>query len=86
MGIDRSSLPRPLHYYSQVFGQLSRRTGWVKVKCLFHNDKVPSLGVNLDSGHFKCHACDARGGDIIAFVMRLHDCDFKTAIQILEAA
>jgi DNA primase len=38
--------------------------------CPFHEDKKPSLRVNLATGRWACMACGLRG-DLVAFVMRL---------------
>ncbi len=34
------------------------------VKCIFHDDKKPSLVVNFDTGAFECKSCSKRGTDI----------------------
>lgn len=46
--------------------------------CPFHCDDNPSMSVNLNTGLFKCFACDV-GGDSFSFYQRLKGCDFKTA-------
>ena len=48
-------------------------------------DKHPSLSINFDTGGFFCHACGARGGDLLAFHMRRHGLDFKAAARELGA-
>lgn len=50
--------------------------------CPFHEDHDPSLSVNFKTGLFKCFACDA-SGDVFAFYMRRHGCDFKEALAAL---
>ncbi len=50
--------------------------------CPFHEDHNPSLSVNLETGVFNCFSCDAQG-DVFAFYMRRHGCDFKEALQAL---
>ena len=61
--------------------------------------KFPSLGepftikyeqrnfrVNVESGAFRCFSCDAKGGDIIAYVMLRHDLDFREALESIADA
>jgi hypothetical protein len=68
--LDRDSLPSPIQYLSQR-GLLKRgaRGNWASITCPVHkngNEANPSLRVNLIDGHFKCMACGASGGDIVA--------------------
>ena len=39
-------------------------TGWSprKIRCVIHEDRNPSMTVNLETGHAKCWSCGA-GGD-----------------------
>ncbi len=48
--------------------------------CPFHNDKNPSLSVNIESGLFRCFACDVKG-DIFTFYQKLKGVDFPTALK-----
>lgn len=52
------------------------------VKCVFHNDRSPSLLIDTQNG-FHCFACGARGKGAIDFVMRLQNCSFREAINEL---
>ncbi|HOT37754.1 MAG TPA: CHC2 zinc finger domain-containing protein [Candidatus Latescibacteria bacterium] len=63
-----------------------RANGWVDGGlCPFHDDhNAGNFRINLDNGAFKCFACGARGGDIIAFVMRRRRVSFPNAIAILR--
>ena len=49
-------------------------------KCPFHEDKTPSLSVTPSKGLFHCFGCGA-SGDAIAFVQRIEDLDFRTALK-----
>jgi DNA primase len=52
--------------------------------CPFHHDNKPdSFRVNLISGAYKCFACGAAGGDIVAFVMALYAMQFAEALAKL---
>ena len=50
-------------FYSKYFKDLKSIPPKQNVLCLFHEDKIPSLSVNLESGLWYCHACK-KGGDI----------------------
>ena len=39
----------------------ARRSGWVKMKCPWHDDRNASAAVNYDANRFKCHACGTAG-------------------------
>ena len=82
---DRSLLPTPAEYYSQEFPNMRIKSEWVKVCCPFHDDHNPSLGINMVSGHFRCHACGAKGHDVLAFQMQRYQQTFKQAAIALGA-
>ena len=68
--LDRQSLPSPLRYLTER-GLLNTtpRGEWAAIRCPAHKggeERHPSLRVNLVDGHFKCHACGAKGGDVLA--------------------
>ena len=50
--------------------------------CPFHNEKTPSFAVREDKGTYHCFGC-GEGGDIISFVMKSENVDFKEAIKEL---
>ena len=52
--------------------------------CPFHDDKNPSLSVNLETGAFNCHACGAKGKDPVDLCMKVWGTDFKATMQELE--
>lgn len=51
--------------------------------CPFHADTGPSLSVNFKTGLFNCFGCSAQG-DVFAFYMLRHGCDFKEALKALR--
>jgi hypothetical protein len=51
-------------------------------RCPFHEDDNPSLGVNMNTGLWRCHGCQAHG-DVFGFYEQKHNVDFKTALQEL---
>jgi hypothetical protein len=84
--VDRASLPSPLAYLKQRGAFTTKPRGeWASICCPSHkggDEQHPSLRVSLTDGHFRCHACGAKGGDVIAlhrlatglgFVEAVHD-------------
>ena len=47
--------------------------------CPFHNEKTPSFVVTPSRQIFKCFGC-GEGGDVIAFLMKINNQDFKEVI------
>ena len=82
---DHSLLPDPLVYYRREFPNLKIRPQWAQASCCFHDDKTPSLSVNLVEGHFRCFSCGAKGGDIIAFHQLKYGKSFIEAVTDLGA-
>ena len=77
----------PQEFYAfQVPGLNVKRVGWIDGGlCPFHSDSNKgSFRVNTLNGSFKCFACGASGGDIIAFTIKYYAIDFKQAIQQLK--
>ena len=50
--------------------------------CPFHSEKTPSFVVSPEKQIFHCFGCGA-SGDVIKFIMRIEDVDFKTAVKEL---
>ena len=83
-GLNRSLLPPALEYYRYHSGMKLIGTGeWRTALCPFHDDKSPSLRINIRNGAFKCFVCEAKGGDIIAFHMKRHSLPFIEACKSL---
>ena len=82
---DRSRLPSPASYYDAQGLALKGEGAWRDTVCPFHADTKPSLRVKIETGAFKCMACGAHGGDVLAFHMQRHEMDFKTAAVSLGA-
>ncbi|MDR0871307.1 MAG: DNA primase [Planctomycetaceae bacterium] len=60
-----------------------RRSGALYVgHCPWHEDRRPSFQVNPVRQTFKCYPCDI-GGDVFSFVMKMENCGFKEALEIL---
>ena len=81
----RDRLPSPAAYYAEQGLQLRGNGEWRSAFCPFHGDTRPSLRVRLESGGFRCMACGARGGDVLAFHMQRYGLSFKEAARALGA-
>ena len=77
---DKHRLPTPAAYFDLFGPPLTGRGTWRDAVCPFHKDTRPSLRVNVDRGHWRCMACGARGGDVLAFHMQ------RTGQRFAEAA
>ena len=65
------------------------RWGNAMTACPIHNERHPSMSVNVEKGVFYCFACDAKGG-ALSFIMAM-DCvgrseALEKAEKILKAA
>ncbi len=86
---NRNKLPDPGTYYHAQGLKLIGGGEWKSAICPFHNDTRPSLRIRLDSGGFRCMACGARGGDVLAFHMqryKMHFVDVAKALGSWEAS
>jgi len=76
----------PLDFYRHALGKTSfKRPSWNEGGlCPFHSDNKPgSFHVNLITGAYKCFACNAAGGDVIAFTMTVDNLSFPEAVNKL---
>jgi len=85
--LDRDSLPKPLQYLTE-HGRIKGkpRGEWAAICCPVHKggaEKNPSLRVSLVDGHFRCHACGASGGDVIALHRLITGAGFVAAVREL---
>lgn len=83
----KDSLPAPAQYLSYR-GLLKRkpRGEWAQIICPSHKggaEKRPSLSVSLVDGHFRCFACGASGGDIVALHRLITGQKFVDAVRDL---
>lgn len=58
------------------------KSEWV-TNCVFHPDKHPSLYVSPSKNVFNCFGCHT-SGDVIDFVMKSENLDFKSAVRRLS--
>lgn len=72
-----------MYQVAEFYGFHPDRAGFFQ--CPFHSgDHSASLKIYQGKGGFHCFGCNANGS-VIDFVMRLFDCDFKTALQRLNS-
>lgn len=67
-----------LSFYQKFFPTLKSNAVKQNVACPFHDDKQPSLSLDLETGLFYCHGCHV-GGDVFSFHMKWHACSFTAA-------
>lgn len=84
-GLNRALLPNPIDYLQSQQISFKGSGQWRDVLCPFHDDKSPSLRMNATTGGFKCMACGAKGGDIIAFHQQLTGLGFIETCKALGA-
>lgn len=66
------------YFEARLHGQRFGCGPEVKLRCPFHDDRLPSLAVNLEKGVWKCHAGCGEGG-VLDFEERFSRCDRETA-------
>jgi DNA primase len=81
--VNKDALPSPVSYYNTQGVNLKGKGLWVSAICPFHDDTAPSFRINTEKGAFKCMACGASGGDIIAFQMLRYGQNFIEACKAL---
>ncbi|AZI39179.1 hypothetical protein EIB75_13065 [Epilithonimonas vandammei] len=54
------------------------------LKCFYHEDKKPSLQVNLEKNFYKCHSC-GKTGDVIQFIEDFEKLTKHEAIKKAES-
>ena len=81
----RDLLPAPAEYYAAQKLKLLGGGAWRNAVCPFHEDHSPSLRVRLEPGAFRCMACGAHGGDVLAFHMLRFGLSFAAAARDLGA-
>lgn len=79
-------LLNPADFYRHELPEAKlKRPGWNDGGlCPFHADnKAGSFRVNLTTGAYKCFACGAAGGDVVAFTMAYYGLQFTEALKKL---
>ena len=85
--LDRTSIPAPVSYLAQRGLLTTKPRGeWASIRCPSHkggDEQHASMRVSLVDGHFRCHACGAKGGDIVALHRLVTGSGFREAVQDL---
>lgn len=85
--LDRGSLPEPLQYLTERGLLKGRQRGhWASICCPVHKgggEDNPSMRVSVADGHFRCMACGAKGGDIVALHRLITGMAFRDAVADL---
>lgn len=83
--LDRGSLPTPLHYlHERGLLKGKQRGQWISICCPAHKSGAedhPSMRVHVTIGHFRCMACGAKGGDIVALHRLITGMGFRQAVS-----
>jgi len=66
-------------YVGQLRSSGSRLAG----KCPFHEERTPSFFIFTNTNTWHCFGCGA-GGDVISFVMKIQNINFKQALEFLR--
>lgn len=84
---DPSRLPAARDYFASqgIETKKANREGWAMALCPLHDDRRPSLSLNLRTGGFRCLACGASGGGVLDFHMLRYGLAFKQAARDLGA-
>ena len=80
----RELLPDPVSLFEAEGLTLSGRGVWRTTRCDFHGGS-DSMRVKTSNGAWVCMACDAKGGDVVDFVMQRHGSDFLSTVRALGA-
>jgi len=83
--LNRDLLPTTSDFFQKEGIKLLGAGGWRDAVCPFHKDTNPSMRVFFETGAFRCMACGAKGGDMLAFYMLRHGLGFVDAAKALGA-
>jgi hypothetical protein len=86
MPFDRNLLPDAVNYFEGQSLRLSgpRSSRWKTTVCQFHGG-TGSMRINIASGGWCCMSCGEKGGDVLAYHLKLHGMEFVEAAKQLGA-
>ena len=84
MAFDRSLLPDTASYFEGEGLKLDGRGKWRTTVCKFHGGRG-TMRINSASGGWVCMSCGEKGGDVLAYHMKLHGLEFVEAAKQLGA-
>lgn len=59
--------------------------GWIGINCIFCDDQLNHLGINLASGGFNCFRCPAKGKTVIPIIREIEKCSWQKARDIVAS-
>ena len=62
---------------------LKKSGRYFKARCPFHTEKTPSFIVDPERQSWRCFGACATGGDLISFVKRIENLDFRETLNLL---
>lgn len=80
--VERIKADNPIENVVARYVELKRRGRVLVGLCPFHQERDPSFTVWPGDGGWYCFGC-GKGGDVIDFVMKIENVDFKRACEIL---
>lgn len=80
--VERIKADNPIENVVARYVELKRRGRVLVGLCPFHQERDPSFTVWPGDGGWYCFGC-GKGGDVIDFVMKIENVDFKEACEIL---
>lgn len=81
--IEELKLRCPIEDVISSYVTLKRAGSNMNGLCPFHSEKTPSFTVFTGTSSFYCFGCGA-GGDVISFVMRAENLDYRDALEFLS--
>ena len=84
MTFDRTHLPDPATYFENqgLILKGPRSAKWKTTTCNFHGGS-DSLRVNVASGAWVCMSCGEKGGDVLAYEIKVNGKEFVEAAKAL---
>lgn len=76
MKLNRDEITR--YFEGRIPGHKFTGKASMAVRCVFHDDNLPSLSINLEKGVWNCHAGCGNGG-VLDFEKKWSGCDTETA-------
>ena len=80
MKSEKPSISAILEHYGAT---VTKRRGWVSMRCPFHDDTHRSATANYDENVFCCFACQLKG-DGYTLIMKKEGIGFREAISIAQ--
>ncbi len=86
MSFDRNLLPDPAAYFENQGLTLKGpgRAKWKTTACNFHGGS-DSMRVNTENGAWVCMSCGEKGGDVLAYELKVSGAEFQDAAKSIGA-